>query len=95
MKKLTFHLVALPHTQVTQDYFHCAYTAKVHGFTRMMMSLGHTVYLYAGEETTAEPTESLYRLHWNSTVNDTKFILNIPMPSIPPSPVFLVSTNSP
>ena len=57
MKKLTFHLIALPHTQVTQDYFHCAYTAKVHGFTRMMRSLGHTVYLYAGTETTADPTE--------------------------------------
>ena len=57
MKKLTFHLVALPHTQVTQDYFSCAYTAKVHGFTRMMRSLGHTVYLYAGEETTCDPSE--------------------------------------
>ena len=57
MNKLTFHLVALPHTQVTQDYFHCAYTAKVHGFTRMMRSLGHTVYLYAGTETTADPSE--------------------------------------
>jgi glycosyltransferase involved in cell wall biosynthesis len=57
MQKLTFHVVALPHTQVTQDFFHCAYTAKVHGFTRMMRSLGHTVYLYAGTETTSEPTE--------------------------------------
>ncbi len=57
MKKLTFHVIALPHTQVTQDYFSCAYTAKVHGFVRMMRSLGHTVYLYAGEITTADPTE--------------------------------------
>jgi glycosyltransferase involved in cell wall biosynthesis len=57
MKKLTFHLVALPHTNVTEKFFHCAYTAKVHLFTRMMRSLGHTVYLYAGEETTSNPTE--------------------------------------
>ena len=57
MIKMRFHVVALPHTQVTQDFFHCAYTAKVHGFTRMMRSLGHTVYLYAGTETTADPSE--------------------------------------
>ena len=57
MQKLTFHVIALPHTQVTQDFFHCAYTAKVHGFTRMMRSLGHDVFLYAGEETTSDPTE--------------------------------------
>ena len=57
MNKLTFHLVGLPHTQVTQEYFSCAYTAKVHGFVRMMRSLGHEVFLYAGEETTSNPTE--------------------------------------
>lgn len=57
MQALRFHVIALPHTQVTQDFFSCAYTAKVHGFVRMMMSLGHEVFLYAGEETTSEPTE--------------------------------------
>jgi glycosyltransferase involved in cell wall biosynthesis len=57
MQKLTFHVVALPHTQVTQDFFSCAYTAKVHGFVRMMRSLGHDVFLYAGEKTTSDPTE--------------------------------------
>jgi hypothetical protein len=41
MKKLTFHLLGLPHTQVTEAYYSCAYTAKVAGFTRMMRSLGH------------------------------------------------------
>jgi len=57
MKKLTFHLLGLPHTQVTEAYYSCAYTAKVAGFTRMMRSLGHEVFLYAGETTTCEPTE--------------------------------------
>ena len=83
MQKLRFHLLALPHTNVTQDFFHCAYTAKVHGFTRMMISLGHEVYLYAGEETTAEPTELITCLseedrikavglgHYTSTSFDT------------------------
>jgi hypothetical protein len=54
---MRFHVLALPHTQVTEDYFSCAYTAKTHGFVRMMMSLGHEVFLYAGEETTSNPTE--------------------------------------
>jgi len=49
--------VALPHTQVTEAYYSCAYTAKVAGMANMMRSLGHTVYLYAGEETTCQPTE--------------------------------------
>jgi glycosyltransferase involved in cell wall biosynthesis len=57
MQKLRFHVVALPHTQVTEEYYSCAYTAKTHGFVRMMTSLGHEVFLYAGEETTSNPTE--------------------------------------
>ena len=57
MQKLRFHVLSLPHTQVTEEYFSCAYTAKTHGFVRMMTSLGHEVYLYAGEETTSNPTE--------------------------------------
>jgi len=57
MQALRLHVVSLPHTQVTEEYFSCAYSAKVHGFVRMMMSLGHEVFLYAGEETTSEPTE--------------------------------------
>lgn len=54
---MRFHVLALPHTQVTEEYFSCAYTAKTHGFVRMMRSLGHDVFLYAGEETTSNPTE--------------------------------------
>ena len=57
MQALRLHVVSLPHTQVTQEYFSCAYTAKIHGFVRMMRSLGHEVFLYAGEDTTCEPTE--------------------------------------
>lgn len=55
---MRFHLVALPHTQVTKEYFHCAYTEKVYGFANMMMSLGHEVYLYAsGDRTDANVTD--------------------------------------
>jgi len=54
---MRFHLLSLPHTQVSREFFSCAYTEKVYGFCNMMMSLGHEVFLYAGERTDANPTE--------------------------------------
>jgi glycosyltransferase involved in cell wall biosynthesis len=56
-KKMTFHVVSLPHTQTTLDYEACAYTSKVRKFCNMMKSLGHTVYLYASEENEADCDE--------------------------------------
>ena len=47
---MIFHVVGLPHTQTTDEYSSCAFTSKVIGFCKMMKSIGHTVYLYAGEE---------------------------------------------
>ena len=54
---MRFHVVALPHTQVTKAFAGCAYTEKVRRFCNMMKSLGHTVYLYAGEENEANVDE--------------------------------------
>lgn len=54
---MIFHVVSLPHTQTTKDFVNCAYTEKVRRFCNMMMSLGHTVYLYAGEKNEADCTE--------------------------------------
>lgn len=56
-KKFRFHIVSLPHTQTTKEYSWCAYTEKVRKFCNMMMSLGHEVFLYAGEENEADCTE--------------------------------------
>lgn len=50
---MVFHVVALPHTQTTRAYVHCAYTEKVRKFCNMMKSRGHKVYLYASEENEA------------------------------------------
>jgi glycosyltransferase involved in cell wall biosynthesis len=50
---MRFHVVSLPHTQTTKDFTACAFTEKVRKFCIMMKSLGHTVYLYAGEENEA------------------------------------------
>jgi glycosyltransferase involved in cell wall biosynthesis len=54
---MRFHVTALPHTQTTEEYLSCAYTAKVINFCRMMMGLGHEVFLYSGEQNDAPCTE--------------------------------------
>lgn len=56
---MTFHVVALPHTQTTREYVHCAYTEKVRKFCNMMTSLGHIVYLYASEDNEANCKERI------------------------------------
>ncbi len=54
---MRFHVVALPHTQVTKDFTSCAFTEKVRRFCIMMTDLGHEVILYAGEKNEAPVTE--------------------------------------
>ena len=54
---MRFHVVALPHTQVTKDFTSCAFTEKVRRFCIMMNNLGHEVVLYAGEQNEAPVTE--------------------------------------
>ena len=54
---MRFHVISLPHTNTTKEFVNCAYTEKVRRFCNMMKSLGHTVYLYAGEKNEAEVDE--------------------------------------
>lgn len=54
---MRFHVVSLPHTQVTKAFANCAYTEKVRRFCIMMTGLGHEVILYAGEQVEAPVTE--------------------------------------
>lgn len=54
---MRFHVVSLPHTQVTKEFSGCAYTEKVRRFCIMMTNLGHEVYLYAGEQVEAPVTK--------------------------------------
>lgn len=56
---MRFHVVALPHTHTTSEYLACAFTAKVISFCRMMMSRGHEVFLYGGEQNTAPCDEHI------------------------------------
>lgn len=55
--KHTFHIVNLPHTQVTAEYTHCAYTQKVRKFAKMMHDRGHEVIVYGSEDIDVEVTE--------------------------------------
>lgn len=53
----TFHVVALPHTEVSAEFIADAYQQKVFNFCRMMMSRGHKVILYSSGATDAPCTE--------------------------------------
>jgi glycosyltransferase involved in cell wall biosynthesis len=54
-----FHVVALPHTQVNGQFSACAFNEKVRKFCLMMRGLGHTVYLYAGDQSAHVATEEI------------------------------------
>jgi glycosyltransferase involved in cell wall biosynthesis len=54
---MRLHVIGLPHTETTRAFEWCAYTSKVRKFCDMMSSLGHEVFLYAGEANEAAVTE--------------------------------------
>ena len=53
----TLHVLAMPHTQTTREFNHCAYTSKARKFATMMHREGHNVILYAGSENEADCSE--------------------------------------
>jgi glycosyltransferase involved in cell wall biosynthesis len=46
MRKIRIHILGLPHTRLTGDYSHCAFTQKAKKLAKMLHGAGHTVYLY-------------------------------------------------
>lgn len=56
---MRFHVVGLPHTETTGAFVGCAFTTNIAKFCGMMRSLGHTVYLYAGEVNEADCDEHI------------------------------------
>jgi glycosyltransferase involved in cell wall biosynthesis len=54
---MRFHLLALPNAPVSLNYTLDGFAVACHRFARMMMSLGHTVYLYGAEGSDAPCTE--------------------------------------
>lgn len=47
--KPTIHVIGLPHTIVSQEYSHCAFTGKILRFPSMMIPLGWRVVEYSNE----------------------------------------------
>ena len=56
---MRFHVVSVPFTHTTDDFSACAFTEKVRKFCMMMHSLGHEVFLYAGDKNEAPCTEHI------------------------------------
>ena len=54
---MRLHLVGLPHTELTDEFSWCAFTALGLTFSTMMTRQGHEVILYGGERTDAECAE--------------------------------------
>lgn len=74
---MRFHIVAMPHTQVTREFAIDAFTEKVRRFSTMMHSLGHQVYLYAGEKSEALCYEHIVCISENErleAVGDSHYI---------------------
>jgi len=49
MKKFRFHLLSLVHLPQSTEYMSCAFTQKNLKLSKMLTSLGHTVYFYGSE----------------------------------------------
>ena len=66
----TLHVVALPHTTLTEKDSSCAYSQKVSKFVPMMRAQGCRVILYGPDEIEVEPDEHVVisteadRLRW-------------------------------
>lgn len=58
-RKYRLHVLGFVHIPCSTKYYACAFTQKMHKFCEMMMSLGHEVYLYASEGSTAPCTEHI------------------------------------
>ena len=56
-KTYTFHLLGLVHLPVSRVYSACAYTQKIRNMAKMLLSLGHEVYIYGAESGDAPCTE--------------------------------------
>lgn len=57
MHKMRFHLLGLVHLPISRRFMGCAFTQKIVKLSRMLLSLGHEVYLYGCEGSDAPCTE--------------------------------------
>ena len=55
--KFRMHVVGFAHVPISEEYLSCAYTQKMIKFSKMMLSLGHEVYVYGAEGSEVPCTE--------------------------------------
>lgn len=56
-KPFRFHIVGMSHLPISERYMGCAFTQKVVKLSKMLLSLGHEVYLYGAEGSDTPCTE--------------------------------------
>lgn len=56
-KKFRFHVLGLVHLPTSEEYMSCAFTQKNVKLCKMLLELGHEVYLYGAEGSTAPCTK--------------------------------------
>jgi glycosyltransferase involved in cell wall biosynthesis len=69
MKKYTFHVLGLAHLPTSEEYMACAFTQKNYKLCKMLMNMGHKVYLYGSEGSKAPCTE-LVETHTLKDIRD-------------------------
>lgn len=62
-----FHLLGLVHLPVSERFMGCAFTQKIVKLSKMLLSLGHEVYLY-GAETSDAPCTEFIQTHTMSDI---------------------------
>jgi len=69
MNKYRFHLLGLVHLPVSERYMGCAFTQKIVKLSKMLLSLGHEVYLYGSEGSDA-PCTKFIQTHTLKDIRD-------------------------
>lgn len=85
--KFTFHVLGFPHTKISKEHSHCAYSMKIYKFVQMMRSLGHKVFVYAPggdvecEELVQVESDEDYRAieDWRTDFSNIKWELDNPV----------------
>jgi glycosyltransferase involved in cell wall biosynthesis len=64
-----FHLLGLVHLPVSERYMACAFTQKIVKMSKMLLSLGHEVFLYGAESSDA-PCSEFFETHTLQDIRD-------------------------
>lgn len=70
MSKYRFHLLGLVHLPTSEEYSSCAFTQKNVKMCKMLLDLGHEVYLYGAEGSTA-PCTKFIQTHTLKDIRET------------------------